>query len=771
MPSRQNNRVVWFAFIFLLLAGTAIGWAAIPQNTLRQNAGGVMPSWNATHYGYWIGTNQVISNTRAFTGITLNTGQGDNELYAMNQDVENTDAVTFLTVNTGHGNNELYAMNQDLETTDDVTFDNITATDLITLGGVARNTWPSGGGTNDNETFSAYLWIDAGTYYANILGVGVISESTPTTNLVKWALGNVTGVVHLSQGVYYCRDQITTLGDNDYLVGEGMNNTVLVAPTDIPDRNGLIENVNHDLGHNENITIRDLMIDGNYLGGNGDVANRHPNGIELAGVNNVLIERVYVKNCLRNGILVEGNSAAGRQSWNILVKDCHGEGFGNNFVIFSAQATGDTTYARAVNCYGTDADTCYSVYQAQNCGFIDSIADKNNNSWLFGGSTGFEITGTSGQRSVDCYVKGCETRDTVTQGILLQFSYRAVVESNYVNNSNVGVYTDTYSNEGRITDNTITGVMTGIEVNSNHYIVNDNHIYCKNYDYISGQSRGIRVVGNYNLVDGNQIYDGGDDASVHQPRGIQVTGDYNLITSNYISDQYAVMRAGIRVDGDYNTIQANEIYNITYSAFVEGGIHVQGGNYNIFRDNAITDALSHIRIQSGTENQFHGNDLTGTVAVTDDGTNTLFDTKALSLVSATEWQTAAPFGGLVNDATDYVLGSCKIPNDADYVIQLKIYGISLGSDTEQMTIEIEGYGGTDNEVYTTETIAIATLNSTTTNFAVNDRIYWVATASDDADIDDLNGDDWMEIKVLHEAASGPSIATNVLITSIEVEYV
>jgi len=53
---------------------------------------------------------------------TLNTGNGDYELYAMNQDVESTDAVTFLSVDTGEGANELFNMNQDVESTDAVTF-------------------------------------------------------------------------------------------------------------------------------------------------------------------------------------------------------------------------------------------------------------------------------------------------------------------------------------------------------------------------------------------------------------------------------------------------------------------------------------------------------------------------------------------------------------------------------------------------------------------------------------------------------------------------
>jgi len=66
--------------------------------------------------------------------VTINTGQGDYELYAMNQDVESTDAVTFGTVDTGQGANELYDMDQNVLQASDVTFDNVTVSTKFTDG-------------------------------------------------------------------------------------------------------------------------------------------------------------------------------------------------------------------------------------------------------------------------------------------------------------------------------------------------------------------------------------------------------------------------------------------------------------------------------------------------------------------------------------------------------------------------------------------------------------------------------------------------------------
>ena len=66
--------------------------------------------------------NQDIQSDDAVTFVTVNTGEGANELYDMNQDVQSDDAVTFLTVDTGQGANELYDMDQNVQTGDGVTF-------------------------------------------------------------------------------------------------------------------------------------------------------------------------------------------------------------------------------------------------------------------------------------------------------------------------------------------------------------------------------------------------------------------------------------------------------------------------------------------------------------------------------------------------------------------------------------------------------------------------------------------------------------------------
>ena len=101
--------------------------------------------------------NQDVQSDDAVTFVTVNTGQGANELYDMNQDVQSDDAVTFVTVNTGQGANELYDMDQDVMSSSSPTF-NVLAltTDLgITYGGTGASSLDDILGTANEVEVSA----------------------------------------------------------------------------------------------------------------------------------------------------------------------------------------------------------------------------------------------------------------------------------------------------------------------------------------------------------------------------------------------------------------------------------------------------------------------------------------------------------------------------------------------------------------------------------------------------------------------------------------
>jgi len=81
-----------------------------------------------------------LKTTDSPTFATVNTGQGDNELYGMNQDVKTNSDVKFNTINTGQGNNKLYAMNQNVRTTDSPTFAGTTINGLA-FNGISHQSW------------------------------------------------------------------------------------------------------------------------------------------------------------------------------------------------------------------------------------------------------------------------------------------------------------------------------------------------------------------------------------------------------------------------------------------------------------------------------------------------------------------------------------------------------------------------------------------------------------------------------------------------------
>ena len=69
---------------------------AIPANTL--NNLGLNEPYVISVGGYAVGANEIITAARAATFITIDTGQGANEVYSMDQDVESTDDVVFNSI-------------------------------------------------------------------------------------------------------------------------------------------------------------------------------------------------------------------------------------------------------------------------------------------------------------------------------------------------------------------------------------------------------------------------------------------------------------------------------------------------------------------------------------------------------------------------------------------------------------------------------------------------------------------------------------------------
>ena len=127
----------------------------------------------------------------AIKGTTVNTGQGDYELYAMNQNVRTTDSVTFAgvtasAVNTGVGDNELYAMNQNVRSTDSVTFagvstgGTVTTANVTASGTVTHGDWiikTARGGLQNAQTYDVNLFSLSNDYHHGFVEATVVFHS------------------------------------------------------------------------------------------------------------------------------------------------------------------------------------------------------------------------------------------------------------------------------------------------------------------------------------------------------------------------------------------------------------------------------------------------------------------------------------------------------------------------------------------------------------------------------------------------------------------
>lgn len=134
-----------------LFSTLSVNGTATPYSNASFNLGSISLLWKQLFVNDITAFND-INATGKMNAATLNTGQGDNELYAMNQNVRTSDTVTFggvissgdvnataemnaATLNTGQGDNELYAMNQNVRTTDAVTFAGMTSNGNVVVTG------------------------------------------------------------------------------------------------------------------------------------------------------------------------------------------------------------------------------------------------------------------------------------------------------------------------------------------------------------------------------------------------------------------------------------------------------------------------------------------------------------------------------------------------------------------------------------------------------------------------------------------------------------
>jgi len=319
--------------LFACLANVAYLWAqppAVPADTLTDL--GINTPYVISVGGYSVGANEVISATRAAAFITLNTGHGANELYAMNQDVESTDAVTFATVDTGQGANELYGMDQGVESTDNVVFNSVD-TEEITLNGTTINSWTQLGNSAGIPYTFIIKQVDGITYayWANnqtLFNSNTVDNIPIQAGLEYLNTVDTGGHIYVKAGVYTIETTLT-LYSNTGIIGEGGDliqnkGTIFLGGNDLDD-NVMEFDTTPSGGYNLRILLRDFAIDGN------DVNNTNPgsrydcNGIHAFKAIKCLFENLEIRYINDIGIWLNGtNNGAGQiHSYTNTIKNCY----------------------------------------------------------------------------------------------------------------------------------------------------------------------------------------------------------------------------------------------------------------------------------------------------------------------------------------------------------------------------------------------------------------------------------------------------------------
>lgn len=230
-------------------------------------------------YGFtWVNTTNIDATNYYYDGVNYTQFIVDLIPVAgggiFNQDLNTTDAVIFVTVDTGQGANELYDMNQNVLTTSSVTFDNVTVSDTLTLGGVGRTTWPTGGGA-DGLAYGGYTYLvtknqTTNEYeYWNKTG-SLLARDPRYHKIIYWAWQNCSslggGHIYQAEGKYYLNNNITFHNVSNILWSGSYGAKII--PAQNTSGSGLSSfQWGNEAGDNYgyNITIRDLFFNTSLL--------------------------------------------------------------------------------------------------------------------------------------------------------------------------------------------------------------------------------------------------------------------------------------------------------------------------------------------------------------------------------------------------------------------------------------------------------------------------------------------------------------------------
>jgi len=522
---------------------------AVPANTL--NNLGLNEPYVISVGGYAVGANEIITAARAATFITLDTGQGANELYGMDQNVLSTSSVIFDDVNV---TDELMIDSEAITNWDDLSA-------YIALG-------------SGNDTRTATIVISAvDSLNANLTEVDYRCDGVADQVQVQaavTALAGIPGRIILLDGNFAFADDVDVASGNIVISGQGQNLTIITC-------SGLFNAFTVAGAATDNrinfVEISDMSL----IGAGAGVGTWY--GVYFNFVNYVRVEGLFCSGWDSAGIKVRECDIATVENCEVTLSGV-GIELGpsakymqiENCDVFSVTGNGVQMSGVVLTLSGSRIEETgsYGVYALQH------MVIANNH---------FDECGTGG---ASIYV---QDYSTVT-GNAIKHSYGHGVQA-------VG---NTISVTGNHFHHFDVLNKYGIYVTGNDCSIVGNTFWEINY-YVGHVAIKADTADN-TLISGNDVYD-------TQGNSIELlNSNYCLVTGNLLNgaDSYNLVINGT---SSYNTVTGNKLFGAGTAEVIIGAITCVGNDFSggnsiegVFTDNGATTIFPMITVPLVTGTEF-----------------------------------------------------------------------------------------------------------------------------------------------------------------------
>lgn len=399
-----------------------------------------------------------------------------------------------------------------------------------------------------------------------------------------------------------------------------------------------------------------------------------------------------------------------------------------NFIASSLQVSGEVTEGDDTTIDSTDILCSGCTFQDVG---VTSIGNMSNRWRIIGNSiircaeSGIDIS-----YSPDAIITGNTFHTIAENAVYSQGGRKIVIADNVVVDANKGF---TLEN----------GLGIGSDV-PGKVIINNNEIYNTTLQGISaiGVSK-VSILGNQIIVCGSH----GILLNLKTVNSTDFFSDECIIQGNYVFDF-----------GNAGSSRGIYLLEADNCKIVDNVVDGDGGSdadYGISLNSECVDNVVR-------HNRIIGCDV---LLLDDNGTGTMIDSIVVPFSNGSDPQDS---GYEIDAAAEIATAFICLPLHVQQVLRMKIYARSVVTEADTMHMEYWMNGGADNEGYATHASHETNKNSTSSNFAADDVIFWTSTATG---VKALTGGDSVEVKVTHEDAGNGDCETDAFFRTVEFEFV